>query len=197
MINPTASVPEESVYDLYIRAVQAATVTPGLFLEFGVASGTTMQRFYDVIRDHTDRRDMTLYGFDSFLGLPEAWYTEKVGAFACPPPKSLLDLEVRNNRVVFVEGWFSDTLPTFLAEHPEPCWLVHIDCDLYSSTKCVLTLLKDRIVPGTVIVFDELINYTGYEDHEIKAFEEFLNESHREFVYLSRSTNQAAVQITK
>ena len=54
--------------------------------------------------------------------------------------------------------------------------MIHIDCDLYSSTRTVLTLLRGRMVPGTLLVFDELFNYPGYEQHEIKAFYEFLRE---------------------
>jgi hypothetical protein len=38
----------------------------------------------------------------------------------------------------------------------------------------VLELLSDRIIPGTVIVFDELLNYNGYERHEMRALFEFL-----------------------
>ena len=58
-----------------------------------------------------------------------------------------------------------------------PLSLVHIDCDLYSSTKTIFANLKDRIVPGTVIVFDEYWNYPGWRDHEFRAFEELLAET--------------------
>jgi hypothetical protein len=51
--------------------------------------------------------------------------------------------------------------------------LLHVDCDLYWSTKCILDLLTDRIASGTVIVFDEFWNYPGWQDHEVKAFDEF------------------------
>jgi hypothetical protein len=50
---------------------------------------------------------------------------------------------------------------------------LHIDCDLYSSTACIFRLLAPRIVPGTVIVFDEFLNYPGWRLHEFKAWEEF------------------------
>jgi hypothetical protein len=55
-----------------------------------------------------------------------------------------------------------------------PIALLHIDCDLYSSTKTIFELLSDRIVPGTVIVFDELVNYPAFKKHEVLAFYEFL-----------------------
>ena len=54
--------------------------------------------------------------------------------------------------VAFYVGWFEDTLPPFLREQCAdgvPCSLIHIDCDIYESTKCVFDALEDRIVEGT------------------------------------------------
>jgi hypothetical protein len=61
--------------------------------------------------------------------------------------------------VQFIEGWFSETLPKFLYEDPGSIFLLHVDCDLYSSTKCVFDMPGDRTIPGTVIVFDGYFNY--------------------------------------
>jgi hypothetical protein len=41
----------------------------------------------------------------------------------------------------------------------------------------VLSLLNNRIAVGTVLVFDELINYNNYREHEVKALWEWLQES--------------------
>jgi len=59
--------------------------------------------------------------------------------------------------VVLHAGWFDDTLPVFLAGTPGPVRFANIDCDLYSSTRSVLTALAGRIRPGTILVFDRLI----------------------------------------
>ena len=53
---------------------------------------------------------------------------------------------------------------------------LHIDCDLYSSTKTVLTQLSPAIRAGTVVVFDEYCGYDGWEDHEARAWSEFCSE---------------------
>ena len=37
--------------------------------------------------------------------------------------------------------------------------IVHIDCDLYSSTKTALHFITDLIVDGTVIIFDDWFNF--------------------------------------
>ena len=113
---------------------------------------------------------MPIYGFDSFEGLPDAW----IPGF----PKGYFNMDGKlppvAPNVVLVKGWFDETLPPFVQQHPEPVSYLHIDCDMYESTKTVFQNLAPRIVPGTVIVFDELVNYPGYQDHELKAFYEFL-----------------------
>jgi len=81
----------------------------GLLLEFGVASGRTINHIGGV------RPGQTVYGFDVFAGLPEDWRTGfEAGTFArteLPP--------VRDN-CRLVSGLFEETLPSFVAEHPEP-----------------------------------------------------------------------------
>jgi hypothetical protein len=54
---------------------------------------------------------------------------------------------------------------------------IHIDCDLYAGTRDALLYLSSLIQPGTVLVFDELINYPRYAEHEIKALWEWLASS--------------------
>jgi hypothetical protein len=77
--------------------------------------------------------------------------------------------------VTLVQGWFADTLPAFVEAHKhEHIAMVHIDCDLYSSTKTVLDLLSPLFTTGTMLVFDELFNYPSFENHEYRALREFV-----------------------
>jgi len=146
--------------DLDLLSAGLAIAPEGLYLEFGVASGRTISH---MATKHPTR---TFYGFDSFDGLPEVWRSDyEKGAFAQPMP-------IVPSNVTLVKGWFNETLPKFLGSHPQPCAFLHIDCDLYSSTKTIFDSLRDRIVTGTVIVFDEYWNYPGWREHEYKAFEE-------------------------
>ena len=143
-----------------------SNVKDGLILEFGVAGGSTINGIADAVPNRK------VYGFDSFEGLPEDW---RPGIGAGTFKQDRLP-EVKSN-VELVVGLFSDTLPKFLEEHREPIAFIHIDCDLYSSTKCVFDLVKDRCQDGTIIAFDEIRSYTGFEDHEYKAFNEFLEQT--------------------
>lgn len=126
--------------------------------EFGVYTGATLR----MIADH-----MPVTGFDSFDGLPEDWREgfEK-GRFACPVPA------VPNADIVV--GLFADTLPDWTP--PDQLGLVHIDCDLYSSTKTVLDHLERFLTPGCFIVFDEFHGYPGAGPHvgEWRAWREFV-----------------------
>lgn len=146
----------------------------GMFLEFGVAKGDSIN-FISAFKP-----TKTIYGFDSFEGLPEDWYeSTKKGAFSLGgrAPK------VRKN-VNLVKGLFENSLPKFLETHAEKCAFIHVDCDIYSSAKTVFTLLKDRIVSGTVIEFDEYFNYPRWQENEYKAFQEFVKENNIEYEYL-------------
>ncbi|HDR8993356.1 TPA: class I SAM-dependent methyltransferase [Burkholderia vietnamiensis] len=159
----------------------------GLILEFGVATGATLK----IICEETKR---TVYGFDSFNGLPEDWtHFQKAGRFSTSgiPPGNLPE------NAELVIGLFSDTLPPFLSIHQEPVSFVHIDCDLFSSTKTVLENLAPRLQSGSVIVFDEYFNYPGWQENEHKAFCEYLDATNMkcEYIGFSSSGQSVAVQL--
>ena len=160
----------------------------GLICEFGVADGHTINF---IAREHRKyRARQSVHGFDCFTGLPERWRDGfEEGNFACSLPA------VASN-VVLHQGLFADTLPDFVQKYPEPLAFLHIDSDLYSSAKIVLDLMKRQIVPGTIIVFDEFFNYPGWQNHEARAWSEFIC-SGPSFQYLcyNKVGEQVAVQI--
>jgi hypothetical protein len=100
--------------------------------------------------------------------------------------------------VELIPGLFDSSLGPFLREHTESALLLHLDADLYSSTKTVLDVIKARIVPGTIIVFDEFFNYPGWQEGEAKAFFEFIESAKLRFEYLGYNClgTQLAAQIT-
>ncbi|MCD4533144.1 class I SAM-dependent methyltransferase [Nocardioides sp. cx-169] len=176
------STPLESKLQL-LRDALASAPSGGLVLEFGVASGLTLREIA------TTRPDA--HGFDSFEGLPEDWRSGyEAGRFAQDPPDV--------NGAELHVGWFADTLPVFLETHPGPIDFVHMDADLYSSTKTIFDCAFDRFVPGTVILFDEYFNYPRWQQHEHKAFAEFLDHYAGGFEYLGYNAmhEQLAVRLT-
>ncbi len=174
-------------FDVIHHAVSRIDKSPdGMVLEFGVASGVTINLISSLLPDHT------VHGFDSFNGLPEFW---RQGFPAGTFRQS--ELPRVNRNVKLVVGMFDETLPRFLEGRREPAILIHIDCDLYSSAATVLRNLSRFIVPGTVIVFDEFFNYPGWREGEHRAFREFIESSGLGFEYLCYccTHEQVAVRI--
>jgi len=158
----------------------ALTLKPsGHAVEFGVATGRTLR----IISQHMD-----VTGFDSFEGLPEDWRPEfPAGYFACPAP------HVPGAELVV--GLFEDTLPKWTP--PGPIGFVHIDCDLYSSTATVFTHIDRHLAPGCIIVFDEFHGYRGAEQHEQRAWREYLDRTGRDFDVIGHGREQYAVQLKR
>jgi hypothetical protein len=132
----------------------------GIALEFGVYTGGSLRIITKFFPNET-------FGFDSFEGLPENWREGfSKGHF------SLTNLPVIDNANLIV-GLFKNTLETFLEENKKKISFIHLDADLYSSTSFVLEKLNPFIESGCIIVFDELIHYPGFEEHELKSLLEF------------------------
>jgi hypothetical protein len=106
----------------------------------------------------------TLWAFDSFAGLPAdrsaqetCYYVAGALSSSQEAFQRLLATHQVENKVVVVPGWFSDTLDRELP----PLRLVHVDCDVYSSVKCCLDHLYDRLVPGGIMVIDDFFDLGG------------------------------------
>lgn len=163
-----------------------AAIEKGLVLEFGVRHGTSIRQIADLVKQ-------PVHGFDSFEGLPEVWHHEPKGSYTT---KGEIPKVPKNVRLHV--GWFEDTLPEFLKVHEGPVRFINVDCDIYSSTKTVLDLLAPRMVPGSVIVFDEYIGNEHWREDEFKAFQEAVARYGWTYEYLCFSifTKQVAVRIT-
>ena len=172
----------------------------GLYLEFGVFKGDSINYIANAISPRL------IYGFDSFIGLPEEWKRRKDGCSTLPIGTFAVDAlpEVLQN-VRLIKGWFKDTLPTFISNHAEDIAFINIDSDLYSAAKTILTSLNEQIVPGTIIYFDEITGwgelidqYDTWEDGEYKALLEWIWEYEREVETISRNKRYgAAIRVVR
>ena len=76
--------------------------------------------------------------------------------------------------VHFIEGDVVQTLPIFLANHPDlKVALLYNDCNLYTPTKAVLENLLPRMQPGGVIYLDSYNNPS--QQGETRAADEVLS----------------------
>lgn len=156
-----------------VESIKTPLVT-GANLEFGTYRGESIRTF----APHVE----AIFGFDTFSGLPADWTISR--------PRGSIDAgglpEVPPN--VFLEsGTFEETVPTWLAKHPDPVRFVFIDCDLYESTIFVLKSLDNRLRDGSVILFDELLPIP--EDDtigEFRAWSEYLGQTTWHFDFDAR-----------
>jgi hypothetical protein len=150
----------------------------GLFLEFGVEKGDSANFTARLLRDRGDTAQVD--AFDSFEGLPGEWSGtfEKAGKFSLGGRLPPVLPNVRLHK-----GWFSETIPPFLARQDGMISLLHVDCDLYSSTRDVFAGVGSRIGAGTVVVFDEYFNYHNWQEHEFRAWQEFVGAAGISYTY--------------
>lgn len=139
----------------------------GYWLEFGVATGKSMNITTEAFRYRGNLPYVKLHGFDSFEGLPTAWKSGTghygKGEFTLhgkvPPVKKEATLH---------KGLFDQTLPPFLASHPlskrsEPIddnvlIGINIDNDLLEGTNFILKQLLPYMRVGTVLHFHEIFS---------------------------------------
>lgn len=160
-------------------------------LEFGVYRGGTVRE----LRNNLPEK-YKIFGFDSFEGLPEHWS----GTSTKPKDFSTGGVIPDIPGVTFYKGWFEDTILDYLPV-AEPFALLHVDCDLYSSTVTVLHSLNNFIVPGTIVVFDEwYYNHKDIEQnrqHEQKAFYEWVEKYNRDFQLYKKLEDERQLVIIK
>lgn len=169
---------------MFEAVLKAAANVPGDILEFGVSSGESMRYW---AKHCPDRK---IFGFDSFEGLPEEWWTRSAGAFKADVP------QIDAPNVEFVKGWFDQSIPPFMARWSGRAAIIHVDCDLFSSTRTCLAHLLPRSGPGTLVVFDEYYNYEVFAEHEWLAWHEAIHLFGMTVRCVAFDGRRAAFQIT-
>lgn len=162
----------------------------GLFAEFGVWKGVGVNLFAKLLG-----KGATVWGFDSFEGLEEDWTGHAKGGQA---GRFSLDGQLPEVEpgVKLVKGWVQDTVPGWLADHPDQrITFAHLDLDTYTPTRFVLEAIRPRLVTGSVILFDELYGYPGWRHHEWKALQECLPGECYRFVAFSQQA--VGIEITR
>ncbi len=129
--------------------------------------------------------DRVLWLFDSWAGFPDTGEVDvdRSGRQASRGDFNSAYEEVENflvrscrastTRLHLTSGWFEDTLPAHMDEIG-PIAVLHIDCDLYSSTRTCLLYLFDPVVEGGVVVVDDYGDWEGCQ----RAVDEFIAEHH-------------------
>ena len=144
-----------------IAAVIAENI-PGDLMEAGAWRGGAAIYMRAALDEWGDQ-DRRVLVADSFAGMPSSDHPQDADAAARlvgPGSLAVSEADVRANfarygllddRVVFMPGWFADTLPGMAG----PVAVLHVDCDLYSSTTEVLTAMYPLVSPGGFVIVDD------------------------------------------
>lgn len=166
---------------------------PGDILEFGVFAGASLALLAHALCQHPRALPRRVVGFDSFKGLPgthdphpvwrdgvfavnEWWHpTLPIGAPATPDAVHDLFRACALPEPTIVDGAFVDTVPRVVPRDVSAASVVHLDCDLYESTRDALAGVAGVLQDGTMLLFDDWFLYHGNPERgEARAFREFL-----------------------
>ena len=165
-------------YDKVFRYLSDERVDINI-IEFGVGGGGTACFFLQA-GNANDVKINSYYGFDSFEGLqltkPEDEIRWKNGEFASSETRAVKLINkfsksktnIKIKKALYSELDQND-LPKYLGQT-----LLHIDCDLYSSTIEALNFIKEKLKKGTIILLDDYFSglSVGIKG-EKKAIEDF------------------------
>ena len=137
---------------------------PGDFIETGVWRGGASILMRAVLHIY-GARDRRVFVADSFEGLPppdvEAYPADAGSSFheyaelAVPLEEvqaNFAAYDLLDEQVVFLKGWFKDTLPGIQAERLA---LIRLDGDMYESTMDGLVHLYDKLSVGGYVIVDD------------------------------------------
>jgi hypothetical protein len=141
-----------------------ANDVPGDFIETGVWRGGACIMMRGVLHAYriTNRR---VWVADSFQGLPAPdiehypadrdsdYHTfEELSIPFETVKRNFAKYDLLDDQVVFLKGWFKDTLPLAPIERLA---LLRLDGDLYESTIIALNSLYDKLSPGGYVIVDD------------------------------------------
>lgn len=137
---------------------------PGDFLEAGVWRGGPCILMRGILEAYGDTQ-RRVFVADSFKGLPppnaDEYPADEGSTFHTDAFLAVSRQEVEDNfrryglldtRVVFLEGWFKDTLP---AAPIERLSVLRVDGDMYESTMQVLESCCHKVSPGGAVIIDD------------------------------------------
>lgn len=182
----------ESRVDLFERAVKLTANMKGLYLDFGTLTGNCIKIMCSLLPNDI------VYGFDCYTGYPEEFGVQKKGAWCIPSPKNL----PANSKLI--EGLFEHTLKEFLKEQQQKINIIHIDCDLYDSTKYVFDTCYLYMQEGTVVQFNGLFNRNVFANgdtlfwfnDELTAWNDFVTEKNIKWEWVGSQGFSASMRIT-
>lgn len=134
------------------------------YYEFGMYKGFSFWFAEQLAREYTDS-NFRFLGFDSFEGLPEPQLDVEARVYSKGDFRGSYETVTRNlrkhkadfTRMRLYKGFYSKHLFDQLREKEQfpPISICLIDVDLYESCVPVLDFIKDYLVVGSILMFDD------------------------------------------
>jgi Macrocin-O-methyltransferase (TylF) len=171
-------------YELYKSIVGL----PGHIVECGVYKGASFLRFATFREILESPHSRKIIGFDAFGRFPEGGANTNdrdfIRSFSAEGGDGISHdcfIEVLSHKgfenFELIEGDICSTVPRYVANHPElKIALLHVDVDVYQSSRVILEQLFDRVVRHGLVVFDDYGTVAG----ETIAVDEFLQGTQKE-----------------
>lgn len=160
----------------------------GDIVECGVGNGQTLSFILFNLCYNDKLYNKKYIGFDSFEGFPEPSIEDNSprnpmkGQWSHTDENFVLEnlnlmgfKDSDKKKIKLIKGFFDTTFHQEI-KNISKISLLHIDCDLYSSTKISLETWFDKIEKKGIIVFDEYLNSVDSFPGAKKAIDEFLGE---------------------
>jgi hypothetical protein len=168
--------------DLYRQIVDLR----GEIVECGVFKGVSLMQFIKIRSIIENNFARKIIGFDTFGDFPEAKNDDDkivLKKFVLEAGKNsitkkdltnaLLKLNLNEN-IELIEGNILRTAKNYVKKNPGiKISLLHIDVDLYNSTKCALETFYPLVVKNGIIILDDYGAFPGAN----KAIEEYFSEN--------------------
>ena len=182
--------------ETYFRAIEYINyeAVPGDVVECGVFGGLSLALFAKGLTFDPKGNARRVIGVDSFAGLPAAsephsrWQAGDCALMHTWHPL-LRPGEPVSEEIVYrlfeacgltrptlYTGQFADVMPAIVPSRIPSIALLHVDCDLYESTRDALAAAAPALQDGAMLMFDDWFHYKGRPDRgEARAFSEFLD----------------------
>ena len=161
-------------YDFFRKAFKALEFNgiQGDYAELGCCGCRTFSMAYKVLTRNSEREDpVHLWAFDSFEGLPQPaspedahrfWYEGNLSVSLDTFHKLCKQRGIPRSAYTTVPGFYEQSLAAAATGlRPAKVRLAYIDCDMYSSTRTVLELLKPRLQHGMIVAFYDYYCYSS------------------------------------
>ena len=166
----------------------------GEYVEFGVFNGKSIINAIKAnnlwLLKFEQKKINSFYGFDSFEGLPKSlpedimnnYFEFKVGKFKSDYDEQSLNKEIikltGESNIRLIKTLFDKiTKDTEFFKDDLKAGIIHLDCDLMSSSRQALNLIANKIIDGSVILLDDFFLYKGNKNFgQQKAFFDWCKE---------------------